>query len=77
MFIMQNVGCYEPKVVCEAFPRDYSKTLKKGEPFPKFAIRQCIINGIIPTKSHFVHFEKPPGFTQFTFDMGKKAAANP
>lgn len=72
--IMLNVGSYEPKVLCEAFARDYRETLKKGEPFPKFAIIQCIINGIIPTKPYLVHFGKPPGFTQFTFDMSKEAA---
>jgi hypothetical protein len=76
-FVMQNVGSYEPKVLCEAFAQGYRETLKKGEPFPKFAIIQCIINGIIPTESYCVHFHKPPGSTQFTFGMGEKAAANP
>jgi hypothetical protein len=42
-FVMLNVGSYEPKVLCEAFARDFSETLKKGEQFPKFSIRQRFV----------------------------------
>jgi hypothetical protein len=45
IFVMLDVGLHESRV---------RETLKEGEYLPKFAIRQCIMDGIISTKSYFV-----------------------